>query len=441
MAKILLLDFDDTARDYLSSEKFDVDLKTTGWKSGNADVVEIPGESEIVFYQINPSTSGGDAQLHAGTHRELIRRLEDGAGMVCFIGEGELYQLTNIIGSSDGIELEDKARAESILFNPRALFHIPLERFRPYISTAYKLMPETFDEGVWEKETSPETNVEILAKSAEGSPVALLMRRGRGYVLLLPSFGSKNVQIVEHILKNKMSFAVFEEEAEGDLSWLEKDEYVFPGLKALLTKKEEERRRHEKALAEIEEEIREMRANDQEEFHKLLKAEGEELKNTVFNALKYLGWKNVVDVDSYWKNVIRDKEEDIWLMDIEEQNIEASLSKEPLILLLIRGNKNWATDDECALLQKYKGRRMQEFGNTRMKAVLLGNYYSGTDATSRKNPFSAIQIEEAEKDGNGLLTTYELFKAIKAEKETQVRKDAIRAQLKEKTGLISFELT
>jgi hypothetical protein len=82
---------------------------------------------------------------------------------------------------------------------------------------------------------------------------------------------------------------------------------------------------------------------------------------------------------------------------------------------------------------------MQEFDNTKTKAVLLGNYFLAQEAAARTVPFSPLQIEEAQKDGNGLLTTYELFKAVKAEKEGRVRKEDIRGQLAGKTGLVRFE--
>ena len=146
-----------------------------------------------------------------------------------------------------------------------------------------------------------------------------------------------------------------------------------------------------------------------------------------------------MDVDEYWKKVIRDKEEDVWLIESEGPSVEVSLHKGELLLILVRSGKAWATDDEFALLQKYKGRRMQEFDNTKMKAVLIGNYFSAVDARTRGNPFSAVQVEEATKDGNGLLTTYELFKAVKAEKEGRVTKETLLTQIKQKTGLITFE--
>lgn len=82
---------------------------------------------------------------------------------------------------------------------------------------------------------------------------------------------------------------------------------------------------------------------------------------------------------------------------------------------------------------------MQEFDNTKMKAILIGNYFSQTEAKLREVPFTETQIGEAAKDGNGLLTTYELFRAIKAEKEKKISKEAIREQMKNKVGLISFD--
>ena len=438
MAKILLVDFEDQERDFLASRKYDVELLSTGWRTGREEPLDIPGGSDIVFYQVGAADPRGPSELHAAVHEALVERVKEGVRVVCFVGGGETPQLTNIVGPIPGLRIEDSARADSVVFNPRALFHVPFERFRPFIAGAFRLLPDTLAEGIWEKETPTNGHLEVLAKSADGAPVAFLLRKGKGYILLLPSFGPKNVEVVDYILKDKLSLAAALPE-EPVVDWLEGEDYVFPELKELLLQKDLERRRSEAALADIDRRIREMRSAGQEEFHRLLKAEGPELRSAVIHALRYLGWEKVVDVDDYWKKVIRSKEEDAWLVENAEQNVEISLRKESLIIVLVRGNKNWATDDECSLLQKFKGRRMQEFDNTRMKAVLIGNYFSNAEAKVRDIPFSAAQIEEAQKDGNGLLTTWELFKAVKAEKEKRVGKGALRTQLKTKTGLITLE--
>jgi hypothetical protein len=437
MAKVLLLDFDDGDRSRLAAEQYDVELRSTGWRSGREAPLEIPAESEIVFYQLESLGGNGRSQLHAEVHEVLTRRVEAGARVVCFIGGGELYQLTNIVGSFPHLQFLDNARADSIQFNPRALFHVPFERFRPFIAKAYKLMPEAVADGVWE-DSGPEGKLEILAKSADGFPVSLLAGKGKGYILLLPSFGPKNVEIVDCILKDKMPLTAGPN-GTPSARWIEHEDYVFPELKELLAKRVEENKRHEQALAQLDRHLTETRAAGQEEFQKLLTAEGTELTKAVVHALGYLGWGKVVDVDFYWKKVIRNKEEDVWLIENEGPSVEVSLRKEDLVLVLVRAGRAAASDEECALLQKFKGRRMQEFDNTKMKAVLIGNYFSAGDARTRANPFSTAQIEEAKQDGNGLLTTYELFKAIKGEKEARLTKGAVRAQVRQKTGLITFE--
>jgi len=435
MAKITLVDFDPADGDRLAAEKYDVELKVTG----GSEPFDLPADSEIVFFRIEGEAEaeepGGDRGGIPGT---LLGRVREGLRVVCFIGGGDVSRLTDIIGPVEGLQVQ-AARPEALVFNPRALFHVPFERYKPYIAKTFRLLAETFGDGVWEKETAADGALEFLAKTADGAPAAMIVRRGKGYLMALPSFGPKNVEIADYLLKDRLPFAA-EAPAGAGAGWLESDEYVFPELRALVARRDEEKRRLEEVLADYDRQIKDLRGGGQEEFHRLLDGEGAALKKAVVAAFRYLGWGRVVDVDQYWKNTIRDKEEDIWIIEPADTAVEAGLRKGDLMLVLVRDGRNWATDDECALLQKFKGRRMQEFDNTRMKAVLVGNYYSGADPKSRPNPFSAAQIEEAQKDGNGLLTSYELFRAIKAEKENRVTKDALRDQIKLKTGLITFEI-
>ncbi len=438
MAKILLIDFTEDDRKRLIAENYDVDLRTTGWMTGVEGPLDLAGDSEAVFYQVAGGSSQAGAGLHAGASEALGRRIQEGAMVVCFIGEESVARVTDIVGPVDGLEIAAGGRAESIVFNPRALFHVPFERFRPYIAKTYRLLEGTFGEGVWEKESSVNGKLEFLAKTADGAPVALTVRKGKGSLMLLPSFGPKNAEVVECLLKDKRPL-VAEAAGAPDPGWIESDEYAFPELKALVAKREDEKRRFEGILADYDRQIKEMKAGGQEEFHRLLDGDGAALKKAVVNALRYIGWGRVVDVDQYWKNTIRNKEEDAWVIEPADLPVEAGLRKGELVLFLVRGGKSGAPDDDCGLLQKFKGRRMQEFDNTRMKAVLVGNYHSGTAAKARPNPFTATQIEEARQDGNALVTTYELFRAVKAEKEGRLAKDAIRDEIKRRTGLIAFE--
>jgi len=437
MGKIVLLDFEEKDREQLAGEKFDVERRSTGPRSGDPGSPVLPEDCETIFYQMDPQ--GPDGQAQASISDEVAGVIERGGKVVCFIGKGSLFHLTNIIGVYPELHLQETNPADGMVFRPKLPYKLIFDKFQPFIANAFTLFQDAVAEPSWDMGSTANGGFEFLAKSQDGHPFSLLIRKGKGFTLLLPWFGPKNIDVAEFILRDvlpKLDLKAGETEEYG---WLDQEEYTFPVLKDLFVRRVEEKERHERALLEIEDRIREARATEQESFNKLLKGEGQDLKKSVIQALQYLGWGKVVDADEYWKKVIRNKEEDIWLIETGEHPVEVSMQREPLILVLVRGNKNWATDDECALLQKFKGRRMQEFDNTKMKAVLIGNYFVSQEAKMRNNPFAPIQSEEAQKDGNGLLTTYELFKAVKAEKEGKVRAEDIRNQLREKTGLIQFE--
>ncbi|MCI4444732.1 MAG: hypothetical protein JHC32_01760 [Candidatus Aminicenantes bacterium] len=433
MNRVILLDFEEKDKEYLEKEKIETFLFNT------ADFKELPAilpEAKIVFFQITrPIEETGNLLDLSERIRELVK---NGTKMVCFIGQGHLYQLTSVIGSFPDMHLQDSAPGETVIVNPEMPFNLLFDRFFEKINHMYKLMPTSFGSEIWEVPSAFDESWKIVAKSTDGSPVSLMIKKGKGFFWLLPSFGPDNIQVADFILKDLFPLMELKNREPEMEDWINKEEYLFPEIKQLFLKKEEEKKKFEQAIKAIDEQIRNLKATEQEMFNRLLKAEGKELKEAVIYAFQYLGWGKVIDVDAYWKNVIRDKEEDIWLIEGNDKPTEVSLRQDYLILVVIRSSKNWATDDDCILLQRFKGRRMQEFDNTKMKALLVGNYFNLQEAKLRNNPFSQFQMEEAEKDGNILLTTYDLFKAIKAEKEGLTTKDEIRRQLKEKAGLLQF---
>jgi len=172
MAKILLLDFSPADRDRLVSEKYDVDLRTTGQEGP----LDLAADGELVFCQISDGAEPRRADLPADVSEALSGRVRDGARVICFIGGGDTARLTSIVGAVEGLQIKDSARADAVVFNPRALFHVPFERFKPFIAKAYRLLPETFGDGVWEKESSVNGKFEFLAKTSDGSPVAMIVR-------------------------------------------------------------------------------------------------------------------------------------------------------------------------------------------------------------------------------------------------------------------------
>jgi len=233
--------------------------------------------------------------------------------------------------------------------------------------------------------------------------------------------------------------AGYEGEKEEQVPWIEKDEYMFPSVKEISDKIEEERIKYEEKIQKLLDSMNEIKEKEQIVFAKLLTAEGEELKQAVLSTLEYLGGKKVIDVRELWKDEERGPEEDIWLLKDDKKPVEDKIKKDSVILVTVKSSDEGAMDDECSSIQKYKGRRMQEFHNTDMKAILIGNYFRQVEPKLRKNPFSDDQIAEAKIDRNALLTTYELFQAVQAEKKKKLNKAEIVKQLETKMGLISFE--
>lgn len=433
MNGIILLNFQEKDRNYFEAENIKTHLFQV------TELNEIPAswpEVEAIFFQMEGQPE--DGVLPVDLSPKIQDMVKNGTRVICFIGKGRLYQLSSIIGSYAEIHFQDTIPGDTLQVTPELPFNLLFDKYYDRISHMYKLLPTSFGLDRWEIPSAFDESWKIVAKSSDGYPVSLIIKKGKGFIWLLPSFGENNIRVADFIIKDVFPLLELKGEPESPADWIEKEEYLFPEIKKLYLQKEEERRRYEQRIKEIDEQIKQIKSTEQEMFYRLLKAEGRELKEAVIYAFRYLGWGKVIDVDEYWKNVIRDKEEDIWLIESAEQPTEVSLRKDFLMLVIVRSSKNWASDDDCVLLQRYKGRRMQEFDNTRMKAMLVGNYFNQQEAKLRNNPFSQFQIEEAEKDKNLLMTTYDLFKAIKAEKEGLITKEEIIRRLKEGSGYIQF---
>jgi hypothetical protein len=441
MAKILLVDFEESEFQHLLGKKFDVELRETNWRTGRVESLRPPQDCRIVFYQANLNNDA--AGLHTGDAVEFEKIISAGGAIICFIGDCREYHLANVIGDLPHLKFEENSLPDRLVEIKDEPFSSLFLQFRTFISHAFELFPASNSLGkvIHLEEWDPPADGEllVLAESFRNLPISVMLRKGKGFYLLLPWFGEKNIEVAAFILERILPEIAPQLTLEEEENWLDSSDYVFPGLLDTFKRIEEEKTRHRQAIRQLEEEIEDIRSTEQEPFNKLLTAQGKDLQQAVILALKHLEWTNVVDVNEYWKHVIRVPEEDIWLLDEDGQSIEKLIREAHLTLIMIRAGKVGAKEEDCLLLQRFKGRRMQEFNNTRMKALLIGNYFAQTEAKLREVPFTETQISEAAKDGNGLLTTYELFKAIKAEKENKITKESIREQLSNKVGLITFD--
>lgn len=453
MAKILLLDFEEKDYKFFKDKDFDVDRKETNWKSSSIESLMIPEDCRLILYQANNKSTISSA--HARDSEKIKSVINRGGAVVCFIGNCETFHLTNFVGSIPRFEFKKNDTPNSITPINEDPFAPIFKKFGKSISEAKKLFPNAMAAGatVDLKSWDPlsEGELQVLATSSDGYPISAVIRNGKGYYLFLPWFGDENIRVAEYILTEmypKLEIVEPEipeapEEPKAsppntEANWLDKKEYAFPGLQELYKEKEEARKKFERAITKIDAKIEELKDKKQAPFQKTLIAQGEELVKSVVTALEYIGWKKVVNVSEYWKNVVRDREEDIWLLEEENDPIEETIKTGYVFLINVVASNENAKDEDFADLQKFKGRRMQEFNNTKMKSILIGNYFYDQEAKLRKNPFSAEQISDVEKDGNGVLTTYELFKAVKAIMENKIKGEDIQEQMQVQTGHIQF---
>ncbi|MBN2409356.1 MAG: hypothetical protein JXE07_06420 [Candidatus Aminicenantes bacterium] len=441
MSRILLVDFKESESRQLQERKFDLELRETNWKSGRAESLRPPQGCRVVLYQANVKNE--PAGLHEDDAAEFERMVEDGGAVICFIGDCREFHITGLVGDIPHLRFEANELPDKILAVQDEPFSSIFSRYRAFISHAFELFPEENNLGkviqLSEWDPPGEGELLVLAESIRKRPVSVMLRKGKGFYLLLPWFGEKNIEVAAFVLDRVLPELAPQLTAHEEDAWLDSYDYIFPALVDVFKQMEDENVRHRQTMRELEGKIDEIKAAEQEPFNQLLIAEGKDLQQAVIKAFRYLDWTNVVDVNEYWKRVIRVREEDIWLLEGNEESVETLIRDAPITMIMVRSGKTGAAEEDCLLLQRFKGRRMQEFNNTRMKALLIGNYFIQTEAKLREVPFSENQIGEAAKDGNGLLTTYELFKAVKAEKEGRITKEDIRQQLVDKVGLITFD--
>jgi len=456
MAKILLLDFEEKDFKFFKDKDFDVDRKETNWKSSSIESLMIPEDCRLILYQVNNKSTISSA--HARDSEKFKSVIKKGGAVVCFIGKCETFHLTNFVGNIPKFEF--KKNETPNLVNPTSEdpFAPIFDKFGKSITEAKKLFSNAMAAGAkvdlksWDPSSVGE--LQVLATSSDGFPISAVIRNGKGYYLFLPWFGDENIRVAEYILSEIYpKLDVVEPEvpempeepespaAETVSNWLDKEEYAFPGLQELYKEKEEARKKFEQAITKIDAKIEDLKDKKQAPFQKMLVAQGEELTKAVVTALEYIGWKKVVNVNEYWKNVVRDKEENIWLLEESSNPIEETIKTDYVFLVNLAASTEPAKDEDCAVLQKYKGRRMQEFNNTKMKSILIGNYFYDKEAKFRKNPYSEDQTSDVEKDGNGILTTYELFKAVKAVMENKIKKEEIQKQMQAQIGQIQFNFS
>ncbi|MCK7518197.1 MAG: hypothetical protein MZV64_10990 [Ignavibacteriales bacterium] len=152
------------------------------------------------------AAAAGRADLPAGFHEALARRLREGARAVCFVGGGETAQLVeHRRARRRAARSRTASRATPWSSIPGPCSTSPSRDTSPSSPGPTAFSPRPSATACGRRHRPEDGTLEFLAKSVDGAPVAMVVRKGKGSITFLPSFGAKNVEVVDFILKDRLT--------------------------------------------------------------------------------------------------------------------------------------------------------------------------------------------------------------------------------------------
>ena len=228
-------------------------------------------------------------------------------------------------------------------------------------------------------------------------------------------------QLFEKVLYEKFSnyFPYVE-----NTKWIHNNLYKLPGVQEIETKIEEAYKEFVDKENILKQEIVEIESKF-DFLQKIITTTGEELVQAMIEYLKWLGFKNVIEKDSFSDGVF-------------EEDIQVDLEEDGLLIIEVKGIYGTSKDSECSQIEKIKHRREKERKKWDVYALYVVNHQRGIEPTRRENlPFNSRQIEDAISDERGLLTTWQLYSIFHAIELGVITKEKVRKDILQ-YGNVSF---
>jgi len=242
-------------------------------------------------------------------------------------------------------------------------------------------------------------------KYGETVSVALFPHTAKGFVLVLPQVADKAGLVIELV-----------QEALPDLEprlfphvvgrrWVQQPQYELPGVLQLKKNKDAVTKRANERLAELDSAIDRERS-EMGFLHDILTTSGEDLVKAVEQCLRFIGFKNLVNVDELLSQERGEvpRQEDLQILD-----------QSPSLVIEIKGLAGLPTEADSFQVVKYVNRRMKEWERTDVQGLSIVNHQRNLPALERNHEraFTQQQVDDAEQSGVGLLTTWELFLLVR----------------------------
>ena len=272
----------------------------------------------------------------------------------------------------------------------------------------------------------PQSDWFPLLKNANNEIVSILHYSNKQFIYFLPQFKTKTKflcdflsKIAPDILPDLFPFST-------TFSWKNHKDYFLPNHEKLLGEKKLIENEYKKKLYEISNKI----DSNKEEYsflHKILTESGDGLTQSLIKFFKWLGFKDVIDLD--------DQKTDT---NLYEEDIQIKLVN-GLLIIECKGMGGTSTDSDCSQISKIKHRRCKERDKFDVHALYIVNHQRYLPPLDRINPpFNSNQIQDAVYDERSLVSTWQLYNLyFMVERGIITKEEAQKALLSD--GLVDFK--
>ncbi|MEQ1855800.1 MAG: hypothetical protein ABL963_04965 [Longimicrobiales bacterium] len=221
----------------------------------------------------------------------------------------------------------------------------------------------------------------------------------KGVIVLLPQVRDKTaaaLSVVDKLIPGLVP-DLFPDRAGA--SWLHQEPYEHPAILRLAAEVDGLRQELASKVKEIETRVGQIRT-ERGFLHDLMTESGDPLRQAVRRAFEYLGLARVVDVDAQGEDNEHGLMEDLRVED-----------RSPLLLVEVKGIFGKPTDEDALQVAKYLAPAMRRTGRTDVQGLTVINHERHRPAADRDHTglFRPLVLENATRQGVGLLTTWDLF--------------------------------
>lgn len=244
-----------------------------------------------------------------------------------------------------------------------------------------------------------------LMRNKFGNIVSAIIfsKKHKGRILLLPHSAKKAavvVDLVKHVLP-EVSRHLFPDAETG--KWFHDEPYEHPSVIECRSKQDLIRKKAAAEIAALDRDI----GVERERLmflHRLLTSKDRELVNAVADALTFIGFQRVINVDEAKDTQVTAKQEDLQIHD-----------RIPVLLLEVKGLASMPREGDTLQVTKYVVRRTKEWGRTDVNGISIVNHQRNMPGLQRDhgNVFTEAQVGDAESLGNGLMSTWDLFLLVR----------------------------